>query len=159
MEKFKRCKIYGLSAFDASPDEVIIRYTVSNLLSKRFAALRATYLKGELQVPLFDKYGVENCYIFLIEDYPCTGLDRVKTRMIFWELKLRKDPVSFRKEIDDTRLIEDKGINLEECRECKGKYKEGEYKRHLISKFHKKEKNKIFTNSNNVKDKTDGKQT
>lgn len=147
MIDFKQSKIYGLSAYDAKPDEVIIRYSVCKLLSKRFADLKSRYKKGDFNFPLFEKYGVENCYIFLIEDYPCTSLDRVKTRIIYWELKLRKDPISFRKEIDNVRLVENKEIELEECKECKGKYKKGEYKRHLISKFHKNEK-KLFLDSN-----------
>lgn len=58
--------------------------TASPLLSTRMAIHRATYRAGKGKCcnssKLFDKYGVENCIIELIENYPCKDKHELNRR-------------------------------------------------------------------------------
>ena len=139
LHSWKKCKIYGLTAYKAQPDEVIIRYSREKLLSKKLSSLKFKFRNKQTKIPLFKKYGEDNAYIFLIEDYPCTSLDRVKTRIIYWNIKLMKDPIAFRAEVDNLGKIQTeialKPEDIKTC-ECGLIYEKSKKKRHLISKAH-----------------------
>jgi hypothetical protein len=83
MTNYSNGKIYKI----VGGDECYIGSTTKARLCQRMTAHRSDYLKwknGERHFVssyhLFDKYGVENCVIELIELYPCNSKDELNAR-------------------------------------------------------------------------------
>ncbi len=84
MNKFANAKIYRVT--DINNNESYYGSTI-NSLSLRKALHKASYKKyknGEFNklsiFDLFDKYGVENCEIELVEEYPCENKSELLNR-------------------------------------------------------------------------------
>ena len=84
MPDYQKSKIYKI--VDANEEMVYVGSTV-NTLARRMAHHRATYkydkYRDENYVSshdIFDKYGVENCKILLLENYPCNGKEELLKR-------------------------------------------------------------------------------
>jgi hypothetical protein len=91
MPDYTKGKIYKIIA---NTDEEHIPYigsTIKKYLSQRFSIHRANYLNYKTgktnftsSYTLFDKYGVENCKIILIENYSCATKDELHARERYW---------------------------------------------------------------------------
>jgi hypothetical protein len=69
--------------------------TVERYLSRRMAGHKYDYKlwkEGKDSkcgvYDLFEQYGVDNCYIILIENYPCSSKDELKAREEYWREKI-----------------------------------------------------------------------
>jgi hypothetical protein len=87
--KYEHGKIYKIT--DVAYTEAYVGSTVQPLCN-RMAEHRRHYLQYRKGVKgmeyrsfsLFDKYGMENCKIELIETYPCEGRDELTKREGYW---------------------------------------------------------------------------
>jgi len=72
MPDYSQGKIYMITANNADEGDVYIGSTCEKLY-KRMGHHRDNYRirKTHTSRNLFDKYGIENCFIKLIKDYPC----------------------------------------------------------------------------------------
>jgi hypothetical protein len=93
MVDYGKGKIYKI-VVNNTEDEYrpYIGSTTNEYLSKRFVEHRSKYKKYKngtnksvvTSFTLFDKYGVENCEIVLIENYPCATKDELRARERYW---------------------------------------------------------------------------
>jgi len=77
--KYQKGKIYRIYC----EDECYIGSTIEPYLSNRFSNHKSKYkklLKGYTSFLLFEKYGVDNCKIELIEDFPCENKHQLTAR-------------------------------------------------------------------------------
>jgi hypothetical protein len=91
MVNYNNGKIYKIEAINGEEGDIYIGSTTKELLSQRMTAHRCNYkywLKCEVfkisSYILFEKYGVENCRIVLIENVNATSLDELKAREAFY---------------------------------------------------------------------------
>jgi len=72
MPNYQKGKIYMITANNADEGDVYIGSTCEKLY-KRMGHHRDNYItrRSYTSRNLFDKYGIENCFIKLIKDYPC----------------------------------------------------------------------------------------
>lgn len=86
MVNYQNGKIYAIKS--NSGDKIYVGSTTKDYLSKRMAEHRRGFKEWKLgdssrglsSRELFIEYGVENCYIELIELFPCKTKDELKTR-------------------------------------------------------------------------------
>jgi hypothetical protein len=92
MTDYSRSKIYKI-VVNNTEDEYrpYIGSTTKNYLSERFTYHRQDYKKHKngrknsvSSFKLFNKYGIENCEIVLIENYPCATKDELRARERYW---------------------------------------------------------------------------
>jgi len=92
MTDYGKGKIYKI-VVNNTEDEYrpYIGSTTKEYLSQRFVQHRHDYSKHKngkhtrvASYNLFDKYGIENCEIILIENYPCTTKDELRARERYW---------------------------------------------------------------------------
>jgi hypothetical protein len=93
MVDYGKGKIYKI-VVNNTEDEYrpYIGSTTKNYLSERFVRHRnyyTSYKNGKQHkivsaFILFDKYGIENCEIVLIENYPCATKDELRARERYW---------------------------------------------------------------------------
>jgi hypothetical protein len=85
---YNNSKIYKVEPIVVhEPHEIYIGSTTNKYLSDRLAKHKSSY-KAYLNninhyisiFDLFDKYGVENCKIFLIESYNCNDINELRTK-------------------------------------------------------------------------------
>lgn len=83
MPDYQKAKIYKI--VDANEEMVYVGCTV-NTLARRMAGHRSKYNKEDFVSShiIFDKYGVENCKILLLENYPCNSKDELNKREGFY---------------------------------------------------------------------------
>jgi hypothetical protein len=81
MPNYLNGRIYRVFCEDGEPCDEYIGSTVRTL-SQRMAKHRSDYKNGLKYTSciLFKKYGVENCKIELIEDYPCERREQLEKR-------------------------------------------------------------------------------
>jgi len=91
MPDYTKSKIYKIIANTDEEYRPYIGSTVKQYLSQRFSIHRANYLNHKngktnftSSYSLFDKYGIENCEIVLIENYPCLTKDELHARERYW---------------------------------------------------------------------------
>ena len=91
MVNYKNGKIYKIVTNDIDTNECYIGSTCRDRLSNRMANHRREYKRwkdgkaGKISsINLFEKYGVENCKIVLIELYPCDSNDELRMREEYW---------------------------------------------------------------------------
>ncbi len=79
MPDYQKAKIYKI--VDANEEMVYVGSTV-NTLARRMATHRGHYKSCNFVSShiIFDKYGVENCKILLLENYPCNTKDELNRR-------------------------------------------------------------------------------
>jgi len=84
MVNYQQAKIYQIvPTCEHEEGDVYIGSTCKALLSQRIANHRTEYRAGRRQTRskiLFDKYGLDNCIIELIETYPCNSKDELLKR-------------------------------------------------------------------------------
>lgn len=88
MPDFKLAKIYKIEPVNPVDKlDIYIGSTCKPRLSQRLTKHRGNYKQwkkgngGHVRsFDLFDKYGVDNCNIFLIEDFPCETKDQLRQR-------------------------------------------------------------------------------
>ena len=86
MVDYTKTKIYKIVS--NSGDKVYVDATAKNYLSQRlqqhkndFKKFKEGKMKFQMVFELFDRYGVENCKIILIESFPCMSKDEKTARM------------------------------------------------------------------------------
>lgn len=79
MPDYQKSKIYKI--VDANEEMVYVGSTVKTL-SQRMSHHRSSFKSGPFTTShnIFNKYGVENCKILLIENYPCSSKDELNKR-------------------------------------------------------------------------------
>ena len=84
---YSKGKIYKIEALNGEPDDIYIGSTTKEFLSQRMTKHRSTYkrwLNGKeyliTSYKLFEKYGVDNCTIILLESVNANSLDELKAR-------------------------------------------------------------------------------
>jgi len=92
MVDYSKGKIYKIVVNNTDEEyRPYIGSTTKEYLSQRFVSHKGDYsrYKNGKHHPissfiLFDKYGIENCEIVLIENYPCTTKDELRARERYW---------------------------------------------------------------------------
>jgi len=92
MTDYSKGKIYKIVVNNTDEEyRPYIGSTTKNYLSERFTYHRQDYKKHKdgkknsvSAFILFDKYGIENCEIVLIENYPCATKDELRSRERYW---------------------------------------------------------------------------
>jgi len=90
MTNYNNGKIYKI--ISNTGDKIYIGSTVKKLLCDRMTGHRFDYKRWKngdkkriyKSFELFDEYGVENCKIVLIENYPCSNRDELTAREAFF---------------------------------------------------------------------------
>ena len=88
MPNYQLSKIYKIVPLNAEDDaDIYIGSTKKNTLAERMSGHRNEYrrwlkgTKGKLSsFELFEKYGLQNCFIYLVENYPCNTKDELRSR-------------------------------------------------------------------------------
>jgi hypothetical protein len=88
MVNYGKGKIYKIEPIcDHDDDEIYFGSTSKKYLSQRMESHRRDYKRwkngqhNKLTVfNLFDKYGIENCKIYLVENYPCDSKEELESR-------------------------------------------------------------------------------
>jgi hypothetical protein len=88
MSDFKLAKIYKIVPLNSNDDsDVYIGSTCKTTLLKRMSKHRENYKRwkegkyGNMSsFKLFEKYSINNCNIFLIEEFPCDSKDELRQR-------------------------------------------------------------------------------
>jgi hypothetical protein len=85
MTNYQKTKIYKIESHLG--DKIYVGSTAKEYLSQRFQQHKNDYkkwketkLKKITSFDIFEEYGVENCNIVLIEEYPCTSKDSKNAR-------------------------------------------------------------------------------
>jgi hypothetical protein len=94
---YSRGKIYKIEPINGEDGDIYIGSTTKERLSQRMTAHRKDYKywksggKGDkiTSYELFDKYGIENCNIYLLELVNATTLDEIKAREGFYIKSLK----------------------------------------------------------------------
>jgi hypothetical protein len=114
---YTKGKIYKIVATTNEEHKPYVGSTIQKLLSQRFSSHRHKYKlwkEGKYNktssFELFEKFGIDNCQIILIENYPCNSNDELFSRERYWFDKLnvcnKYRPKLSEKEIDNrTREI------------------------------------------------------
>jgi len=87
MPDYQQAKIYKIYSH-LNPDEIYIGSTTNERLSERMSKHRNTFINKDKYTHhyqtkafiIFEKYGIENCIIELIENYPCISKDELNAR-------------------------------------------------------------------------------
>ena len=88
MVNYQNSKLYKIEPIiDHEEGDIYIGSTTKTYLSQRMDTHRADYKRWKLgkgsrvrSFDLFDKYGIDNCQILLIESYPCETRDELTSR-------------------------------------------------------------------------------
>jgi hypothetical protein len=87
MANYQNGKIYKIEALNGEEGDVYIGSTCKQYLSQRMDKHRTSFklwkegkVNNVTSYNLFDKYGVENCNIILLETFPCTSHDELFAR-------------------------------------------------------------------------------
>jgi hypothetical protein len=93
---YSKGKIYKIEPLDGEEGDIYIGSTCRERLSQRMTAHRSSYCNwknGKLNFTtsynLFDKYGIENCKIILLELVNATTLDEILSREAFYIKSLK----------------------------------------------------------------------
>jgi hypothetical protein len=84
---YKNGKIYKIEPVNGEEGEIYVGSTTKQYLSQRMTAHRAAYNRWKngncnkvTSYDLFDKYGMDNCQIILLENCPCGSRDELHAR-------------------------------------------------------------------------------
>jgi len=83
---YSKSKVYKIYC-PTEPSLCYIGSTTKQYLSQRMDGHRSKYKtckKSTTSYLIFDKYGIENCIIELLELYPCNSIDELRTREGFY---------------------------------------------------------------------------
>ena len=93
MVNYANGKIYRIECMTGTADEVYIGSTCKQYLSQRMDTHRHAYVGWKLGgkhfckytcFDIFDKYGIDNCYITLVEVFPCVIKDELTAREAYY---------------------------------------------------------------------------
>jgi hypothetical protein len=140
---YSRGKIYKIEPINGEDGDIYIGSTTKERLSQRMTAHRKDYKywksggKGDkiTSYELFDKYGIENCNIYLLELVNATTLDEIKAREGFYIKSLKcvnkyvagrtnKEYREDNKEIIKEMKKEYRNNNVDKIKESKREYYE-----------------------------------
>ena len=132
MPDYQKAKIYKI--VDANEEMVYVGSTVKTL-AQRMAHHRSSFKFGPFTSShtIFDKYGVENCKILLLENYPCNSKE-----------ELNKREGQYIKQMDCVNKI----VSGRTVKEYYQDNKERIKKYQDANKEHRKEINKIWRDAN-----------
>ena len=86
---YSKAKIYRIESINDQNSDIYIGSTTKQYLCQRFSNHKAKYRQWKKGAPreshmtsydIFEKYGVDNCQIVLIEAYPCTTVEELHRR-------------------------------------------------------------------------------
>jgi adenylate kinase family enzyme len=88
MTNYQNGKVYMIEALNGEEEDIYVGSTAKQYLSQRMEKHRTSYKlwkEGKVSshvsaYDLFDKYGLENCSIILLETYPCNSKDELRGR-------------------------------------------------------------------------------
>jgi hypothetical protein len=87
MTNYQFGKVYMIEALNGEEGDIYVGSTAKQYLSQRMTKHRESYKlwkEGKAEYitayDLFDKYGLENCSIMLLETYPCNSRDELRGR-------------------------------------------------------------------------------
>ena len=87
MPDYANGKIYKIEPLNGDVGDIYIGSTTKNTLAERMAKHRSSYKlwKGGAKYYtssffLFEMFDLENCRIYLIENFPCNSIDELKAR-------------------------------------------------------------------------------
>jgi hypothetical protein len=87
MTNYQNGKVYVIEALNGEEGDIYVGSTAKQYLSQRMEKHRTSYKywkEGKASYTtaynLFDKYGLENCSIMLLETYPCNSRDDLRAR-------------------------------------------------------------------------------
>ena len=93
---YSKGKIYKIESLNGESDDIYIGSTTKEYLSQRLATHRNgynTWLKGKrdkvTSFELFDKYGIDNCIIVLLETVNASSLDELHAREAYYIKSLK----------------------------------------------------------------------
>ena len=90
---YSKGKIYKIEAINGEPDDIYIGSTTKEFLSQRMAKHSSGFKKWlenndknsyVTSFKLFEKYGIENCKIILLENVNTSSLDELKCREAYY---------------------------------------------------------------------------
>jgi len=153
MVNYNNGKIYKIEPIvDHDEGDIYIGSTTKKYLSMRMDSHRSEYKRwendkcGKIMVfDLFDKYGVENCQILLLEKYNCESKEELHAKEAF-HIKNNK---CVNKYIPGRTRKEHYEDNKEKLLENRKKYHEEnkEHDKELCKKYYKDNKEKLLENS------------
>ena len=123
MVNYQNGKIYKIESHQG--DKIYIGSTTKQYLSQRLVAHRKDYTywkeirinKGKMRsFELFDEYGLDNCFITLIESFPCDSRDELTAREAHYIKSMqcvnKVVPMRTRQEYreDNRQVLRDKSI-------------------------------------------------
>lgn len=157
---FQCLKIFSVkpisSCYLQDQKDIYIGYTTSKYLHTYLSGQKSNYKAykdgDERRRPqsifkLFDKYGVENCKIFLLESYPCNNIDEARARINYW--KGKKDDDKPLEPLPPVIQPQSK-VNGIVC-ECGEEYEKKDEVKHKLTKNHITKIKKKTINKNDAK--------
>jgi hypothetical protein len=160
MPDYSKGKIYKIESHLG--DKIYIGSTTKEFLSQRMSNHRADYRtktdrvnKASSSMEIFREYGVENCRIVLIENYPCNSKDELISKEASYirslpcvnkripdrsEQERRSDPICKEKknEYNKLRYQQKKDIITESSQcPCGGSYQKCHKMKHFRTALHK----------------------
>lgn len=144
MERYSNAKIYMIEPIcEYEEGEVYIGSTCKKYLSQRFSVHYTAYKqwqkgkgKNVSSYRLFEKYGVENCRIVLLEDYPCDTKNQLLAREAYYQksMKCVNKKIAFWSEEEHKEYQQQYRVeNKEYLSEINKKYRE-EHKEEITQK-------------------------
>ena len=166
---YSKSKIYRIESINEMNSEVYIGSTTKQYLSQRLSKHKANYRQWKKGAPherhltsydIFEKYGVDNCQIVLIENYPCTTVEELRRREGYFIKHIKcvnkKVAGNTSQEVDRNKYIKYKERILEERKayylknkdmiqqrdskrincECGSKHRHGDKAQHMRTKKH-----------------------
>jgi hypothetical protein len=153
MVNYSNGKIYKIEPINSIDDgDIYIGSTSKEYLSQRFSKHRSGYHSWKndkdnfiTSYLLFDKYGIENCKIILLESFPCKSSDELKSREMFY-IKSNK---CLNKFIPCRTIAEYKTDNQQKIKDYKKAYREKnkEKIREYRLNYYQENKSKELSNS------------
>ena len=87
MPNYQLSKIYKIVPVNGNEDEVYYGSTTEPYLSRRMQT-HTSFFKSKQRFTtaqiLFEKYGVQNCQILLVESFPCNSKDELRAKEAFY---------------------------------------------------------------------------
>jgi hypothetical protein len=152
MTKCQNGKVYKIEPLNGEEGDIYVGSTAKQYLSQRMTKHRTSYKywkEGKASYitayNLFDKYGLENCSIILLETYPCNSKDELRAREGFHMRNLE----CVNKRIEGRTLAEWRENNKEEMKE-----KIREWRILNPDKIIEASKNYYDNNKESIKDKS-----
>ena len=142
-DKYQKSKIYKV--VDSTYSDFYIGSTTQHFLCNRMASHRINYkywrdgkYANSSVFKLFEKYGLENCKIELVELYPCKNIDELRQREGYW---IKREPcinkrIAGRSDLEYYHDTKGKYKQVITCDVCGSRQRLGDKARHLKSQKH-----------------------